>query len=395
MACIIPRPDAQTLFKHYSDLFSSNVLGGAPIIPESNEWYAAALNYAMAEEFYAITEQQLREQDPRYACCENLIAMAAKHGVFPKTAQAAQGYVILTGTPGSQLPSTIEIIAGGKNYRSTGTVPAQMSTGTVTIQVRAIEPGPDGNASGNVTTGQLATAIVGVNREVTVCGGRFCGGAAAEGCEAFRSRYIERLTYKPRATSAWIKEKLLEWPCATRVCERLGACCPEDTPIEQCGDNLQFYVMFDGSFPCGIAPDNITADINKWMFGERQGYGQGQVEVGVCGSIHTAKPHLVNLNIDIDGCPTPSQQDQIKSDVADLFTTICPSQILRARQVELIVANVLGADVATFARFTSVTPNPAEATISTCGDVEPACDYLPCLNSLTFTGPNGDAQEAC
>lgn len=398
MSCIISRPDSQTLFNHLKDMFSSDVLGGAPVVPESNEWYATSLNYAMMEEFYAIMEQQVREADPRFACCDNLIAMAARQGVFPNAAAAAQGYVILTGQPGSALPSTIEIIAGGQNYRTVGTVPARLTTNSVTLRVRAIQPGPAGNSAGAVTTGMLTTAIDGLDREVTVCGGRFCGGADAETCEAFRSRYIERLTYKPRATAAWIREKLLEWPCATRVCERVGVCCTcadDGTGCAGCGDALQYYVMFDDSFPCGIAPDNITADINAWMFGARPGYGQGQVDVGICGSIHTPIAHMVDLNIDIDGCPTPSQQNQIKDDVADLFRTVCPSVPLLAKQVELIVANVMGPDVNVFARFTSVTPNPAEASISQCGDVNPACDYLPCLNSLTFTGPTGAGNGGC
>lgn len=399
MTCLITRPQPQALFDHLSNLFSASVLGGAPVVPESNEWYVTSLNYAMMEEIYATMDQQMRERDPRWACCENLTAMAAKNGVFPRSAVAAVGYAVITGDVDALLPSTIEILANGQTYRSTGTVPARLVSGQATIQIRALQPGPGGNSNGSAQSGTITTPIAGVDSAVTICGGRFCDGEDAETCEAFRTRYIARMAYKPRATAAWIHEKLLTWPCVTRVCAREGSCCSCDEGEDGCGclgcgDKLQFYVLFDNTFPCGIPPDNIVQDINLWMFGERPGYGQGQVDVGVCGSVHTPIAHLVNLNIDINGCPTPAQQSQIKEDVSDLFTTICPSTVLLARQVELIVANILGADVAVFARFESVNPDTTQAVITQCGDVEPACDYLPCLNELTFTGPQ-DTQSGC
>src|SRR4029077_3218089 len=96
----------------------------------------------------------------------------------------------------------------------------------------------------------------------------FCSGAEAETCEEFRKRYLDRLAYQPRATMAWIKQKLLEFPCATRVCVREGSCCRCDpdcvnggTPCESCGTLMQFYVLFDDTFPCGIPPQHIVEDI--------------------------------------------------------------------------------------------------------------------------------------
>ncbi len=398
MACLITRPDPQTLFDHYRNMFSADVLGGAPIVPESNEWYATLLNYGMAEEFYAISEQMWKERDPRYACCDNLLKLAADDGVYPREASFAQGYVTLTGTPGAALPRRIEVIANGINYASVGTVPAAIdSLGTATLRVQALEPGPSGNAAGNVTTGQLATAIPDVDRTLVVCGGQFCGGGLAEECEQFRTRYIARKQYQPRATAAWIKNKILEWPCATRVCERSGSCCVCPEPCTDpkcqcagCGDSLDFYVMFDTSFPCGIAPSNIIDEINLWLFGERAGYGEGQVDIGVCGKLHTATALPVNIDIDIAGCPTPSQLTQIREDIRDFFTTLCPSQPVFSQQINLIVVNILGTVGFNIdARISPVTPNAATAEVSQCGDVEPACDYLACINEINISGPTG------
>ena len=102
----------------------------------------------------------------------------------------------------------------------------------------------------------------------------------------------------------------MEFPCATRVCVREGSCCRckaecSDCGCKNCGNRMEFYVLFDGVFPCGIPPQNIVDDITDWLFGEHQGYGEGQVEIGVCGQIYAPIPLSVNVHIDIEGCPVP------------------------------------------------------------------------------------------
>src|SRR5262245_66668595 len=109
MACIITRPDPQILFNRIRDMFSVNVLGGATVVPESNEWYVISNDYAMAEQFYAIADQMWRETNPETACCDNLYKMAAQHGVFPRPAVHAEGYAKLTGVSETDVPSAIEI----------------------------------------------------------------------------------------------------------------------------------------------------------------------------------------------------------------------------------------------------------------------------------------------
>lgn len=395
MACIIQRPDPQVLFNRIKDMFSANVLGGGQVIPESNEWYVVANDYAMQEQLYAIADQMWRETNPETACCENLFAMAARNGVYPRPAGFAQGYAKLTGTPGAAIPNNLEIATSIGTYVATGTVPLALGDdGTTIIRIKALVPGSSGNSAGTVTTGTLTTPAPGIEDQVAICGGALCGGTDAETCEAFRQRYVKRLQYKPRATAAWIEEKLLEFPCATRVCPREGSCCRCDEDCTNpncgcsaCGDKLQFYVMFDNSFPCGIPPSNIIADIQTWMFGEHQGYGEGQVEVGVCGQIYAPKPFYINVIIDIADCITIAQKEQIIADIKDLFSIICPSEILVAKQVELIIANVIGANVNANVRFEAVNCGRECGYITQCG-IEPECDYLPCLNQIQFTpGP--------
>lgn len=396
MACSIQRPSPQALFDRYRNMFSVTVLGGSPVVPESNEWYVTSLNYAMAEEFYAISEQAWKERDPRYACCDNLIKLAEADGIYPRAATQAEGYIKVTGTAGATLPDRLEVLIGDSNYQTVGVLPDEVpSTGTFVARVRALEPGTKGNGNGTTTTGTLASGVAGVNRTVELCGATLCGGAEAEDCETFRRRYMDRKSYQPRATSAWLKEQLLAWPCATRVLERSGTCCGCGDPCidpecqcEGCGDRLEFYVMFDNTFECGIPPENVVHDMNVWAFGERNGYGEGLLEIGVCGRIVQPVGVPVNVYIDIDGCPSASQQNQITADITALMRTVAPSQLLRAQQFELVVANIMGGDVNVQARVELVTPDPDAGTINHCGDYEPACDYLPCLNEVIYTRPD-------
>jgi uncharacterized phage protein gp47/JayE len=393
--CVILRPEPQVLFNHLRDAFSATVLGGGRVIPESNEWYVISNDYAMAESFYAIADQMWRETNPETACCDNLYAMAARNGVFPRTATHAEGYAKLTGTVGAAVPPSLEIATSAGIFVSVGSIPLTIpQTGEIVIRIRALQPGPGMNADGDITEGTLTTPAPGIDDEVVICGGQFCGGQDAEDCEAFRKRYLERLAYQPRATMAWIKETLLQFPCATRVCVREGSCCrcePKcgDCNCVNCGTKMEFYVLFDDVFPCGIPPQNVVDDIEDWLFGVHQGYGEGQVEIGVCGKIYAPKPLMVNVIIDIVGCPTTTQKQMIEDQVQALFRRICPSMPLRVRQIELIVASVMGPEFNAQARFEIIGDyDNSMVHVTPCGDLEPECDYLPCLNEIQFVYPD-------
>lgn len=405
MACIILRPDPQTLFNQLQNMFSSTVLGGGTVIPETNEWFVVTNDYAMAEQFYAIADQMWREANPETACCDNLYKMAAQRGVFPRPATHAEGYAKLTGLEGSDVPLTVEIQTSVGTFVSVGTVPLTMPpSGEITIRIRALTPGPEYNSAGTVTTGTLTTPAPGINADVVICGGQFCGGKNAEECEEFRKRYLDRMAYQPKATMAWIQQKVLEFPCVTRVCVREGACCRcnaecTECGCKNCGNRMEFYVLFDDVFPCGIPPENIAHDISLWLFGEHQGYGEGQVEIGVCGEIFIPKPLMVNVFIDIEGCPSSSQKQIIEDQVHDLFRRICPSLPLRTKQIELIVASVVGAEINAEAHFEiagyedQIPPFPRDMVWMTACSLEPECDVLPCLNTVTFVNPDQGATQ--
>lgn len=393
MACTIERPTPQALFNRLRDMFSTTVLGGAPIIPESNEWYVTSLNYAVAEEFYSFAEQQWRERDPRYACCDNLIELARADGVYLRAATFAQGYVRITGTPGAGIPDgVIQFTSNGVTFELSGSIPQVMpATGRVTALFRSTVAGPDGNTTAGAT-GTLVGVIPGINQTVTILGSGFCGGQAEETCEEFRQRYIARKQYQPRATDAWVQQKLLEWPCVTRVCRRGGNCCDptDECSCSDCQNKIEYYVFFDNTFECGLAPECVIDDITIWMFGEPQGYGNGQMEVGICGQIYTATPALIDIVIDGVVCITPSQQTEITDQLRDFFKTICPSEMLYTRQLETIIANVLGTSVGFDIMLSS---DSTQVEVTPCG-IDPECDIMPCFGSVTFPSAQ-DVIGAC
>lgn len=392
--CTIARPDPRRLWESIASRFSATVLGGADIIPESNEWYVTALNYAMAEEFYAYADQLYKETDPRTACCDNLVSMAADWGMYPNPATFSEGYVQLRGEPGATLVDPLEMLAGGIEYRSTGRVPARLGgNGRATVRFRALEPGPQANLDG-VTQGRLQNPPAGVNTNVVIYGGQFCGGAPEETCEQFRTRFIERMAYRPRATNAWLVEKIMEWPCVTRVCDRAGECClenPDDCcSCANCQDNVcnDFYVMFDGTFDCGAAPQCVLDEIQEWLFGPegRQGRGMGQAPIGVCGRLHAVRLARFDMAIDVHDCITPNQQEAIEQAVREYLQTVCPSTEIPIQALSVVIGQVIGVGTPFDVTMTSRNPNLANTDV--CGSLIPICDVLPCLADITFTGPD-------
>lgn len=393
MVCKLDRPAPQELFDRIKNNFSANVLGGYEVIPESNEWYVVSNDYMMHEAFYSMAEAQWKAQDPRYMCCDDLYDYAGVRGFAPNPASPAQGYVTISGTPGTIIPTPIEIVIEDQNFRSTGTVPSAMpAEGSFDVRVKAVVPGVDSNIAVTSSTGTLATAVGGLNNEVAVRGTSFCGGADAEDCETFRSRFLLAHGYHPRANVQWIIDKLKEWPCVTRVCERAGSCC--EAPLEgndcgcnTCSQSLGFYVMLDGTFDCGIPPSCVITDINNWMWGDPPGKGLGQADFGMCGEIFAPVASVIDVIVTGMACATTAQMQIVRDRIKDLFLTACPSQLFQVKQVELAIAQVVGFSDAFEVTFFDTTGN---MTFTPCGDLDPNCDIMPCLGQIEFVGlPQG------
>ncbi|MGL5733253.1 MAG: baseplate J/gp47 family protein, partial [Beijerinckiaceae bacterium] len=241
-----------------------------------------------------------------------------------------------------------------------------------------------GNGLGT-TAGRITTSIPGISQDVQVCGGYFCGGSDAETCEEFRQRYIRRKAYQPRATLAWLKEKALEWPCVTRVCVRNCSCC-------EAVFDVQLYAMFDDTFPNGIAPVEAIQELSEWMFGTPQGLGLGEVEIGVFGGFYAVTPAKFNIVIDGLQCLTGEQIEQIKVAVTDAMKTLCPSERLCARTIDLIIAQIAGVSCDFCVQLDILDP---DKLADDNGDLVPDCDVLPVMNDVIVLADQCVGTETC
>lgn len=381
MACPIPRPTLQSLWDRIANSFSANVLGGAPIIPESNEWYVVSNDVLAQDAFHAMGERMWAERDPRQACCDNLVAMAADRKIFPHPARRAQGYVTLTGVAGATITAPLTFSIGGVAFEtsSTATVPASIGAdGRAVVPVVAATAGSAGNTISSAA-GTMITSLANVDAAVTVCGSSMCGGRDAETCEQFRTRYIARMQYRPKGDLQWAIDALMDgWPCITRVCVRNCGCCPEVYRVE-------FYPFMDTTFPHGIIPATVLQDIQTWFFGATQGLGTGQVPFGVYGQLYSPVAAPVNIVIGGLECLPTAAINTIRSEVSALLDARCPAELLCLRTVELAVARIAG----TGCNFTVALEPASTATglaVTSCGDIQPDCDVMPVLGTVEIAG---------
>lgn len=388
MSCRLERPAPQELFDKIKDKFSNTILGGFEVVPESLEWYVVSNDYAAHEIFYSIAEQQFKSLDPREACCEDLYHMAARRGVLPKPASFSQGYVRISGIPGSSLPPRIEVAFGSSRFvvisQDTDVMP---ESGFIVARVQAVIPGSEANYSpSTVDSGTLVSPLEGIDTDVQAYGSVFCGGSEEETCEEFRSRYIERLSFKPLARQSWLIDKIKEWPCVTRVVQRSGECCEvlgqdtRDCDCSKCRGTFEFYPLFDSTFDCGIPPSCVIDEMNTWLFGDPMGQGLGEAEIGICGKLYQAQPAYVNVRVGGMSCATMNQIGLVKERIRGLMRQAQPSQVLKQRTMEIAVSQVMGDDSDYTVAFEILSGGISVS--SHCGDLIPGCDVLPCLNEI-------------
>lgn len=377
MACPLPRPTLDALWTQTANQFSANVLGGAPIIPESNEHYVVSNDVLVKDAIYAVAERQWKETDDRQNCCDNLVARAARRGVYPYPARRAQGYVTLTGTALSVLPSTMQFSLGGTTYEvAPGQTPPSAigSDGKAVVPIVAQTAGASSNTV-STTTGTLLTTIAGVDTAVTLCGSSLCGGRDAETCDEFRVRYLSRIAYKPVANLQWAIDALRDgWPCVTRVAVRNCGCCTEVYKVE-------LYPFMDSTFANGIVPDQIRSDMQDWLFGNPQGLGLGKVPFGVFGQLYS--PTTAKVDVVVTGleCVSSTTIEAVKTQITSIFTNRVPGELLCLRTVDLAVAQIIG-NGCNFSTSLEPATGATGLSLTSCGDIQPDCDVMPVLGVI-------------
>lgn len=392
MACGVTRMDSATLFQWHLDLMSTDVLGGSPIIPESNEWYVASLNFAMHQELLSVIDVEWRERDPRYCCCDNLVKMAALDGVYPRPATPAIGYATITGTAGAALPSSLSMRLGERLYKTTGTLLSKMpSSGSLTMRVRSYEVGSSTNLStGADLSGALTSSTTGVDTAVTFNGGNFTGGQDAETCEQFRLRYLERLAYTPSLRLVNVENLILDLPGVTRVCLVEEGClnAANTACTSSCNANIRgFYVFMDDTFENGIVPECVVDALNTEIFGDNLGYGEGLVDIGVCGQIHVCTAVKVALTVSGVSATSQDKQTALIDAYTEFFTLICASSAITHAALNATAYQIFGSSVSFTVTATSL--DTEHCVINDVGDIIPSCGYVPVLSGVSFANTTG------
>lgn len=376
--CFIARPAPQDLFDRTLNLFSANVLGGGDVVPDSNEWYVVSNDYFAQETFYSIADQQWRETNPREACCDNLVRMAADLGIYPRPATYARGYVKIEGTPGSALSANLRVLFGESTYKvDTGqTVPATMpDSGFVILRMVALDAGPAGNGlTVGKNSGTLTSSYTGISNTVTVFGSHFCGGKDAETCEQFRTRVLHRISHAHRANFKGITEDLTEYPCVTRLVHRSCSCCTEK-------GRLDLFVFMDETFAYGIPPQSVLDDMGAWYFGTPQGFGLGVADFGIEGTFYAAQPITVDISITDLPCTSAEQMELVRRRVAQFVNQLDPGVRLCVDVIKAIVIQVIGVACDMAVKLTVAGRNMTPK-----GDFEPGCDELPKPGVVTVKG---------
>jgi hypothetical protein len=380
----LPELSPQEQWDQLQRMFSANVLGGAPVIPESNEWYVIGNDYLVNQTIRSLMQTELQERDPRYACCDNLINLASYDRIYPRPARAAQGYMRVSGTTGAAIPSPLQFSLVGQAFTSApdAVIPATMpATGSFTVRAVADVAGTSGNITATAaSTTELQTAVAGLTRAVVLEGGKACGGLEAETCEEFRRRYLARIGYRPRLSFDLVSQWILDdWPCATRVCVR--GCCGDEEE-EPCGAApLRLYVMFEGTWDGGAAPASVITELNTWLWGETPGLGQGRAPIGMCGEVYPYTLGAVSLTLEGVACLAPEVQAEIRRRLNEYFSALCPNVSVCEKDVIAIAAQVAGSPCPIEATFSTTATT---VTVDDCGSVVPDCDVRLILSSLTF-----------
>lgn len=299
---------------------------GRPVKPRSSLEMIAAIVGAIA---FEVTGDIQRLRDQLFIdtmCCDSLERYAAGLKIYKRPASRSRGFVRLSGIAGTQIPADIEFVSdGGFEYRldDTATNPSVVDgDGTATLLIQAVLPGIGGNIltdGDSVGTGNMTISVSGLDQRVVFPDG-MGGGAETETCEELRERLKSRQQNALIAgNKAFYDAAIREFPGVERVCFS-GCSCDNCS----CSPVITAYPFFgkDVYPPHGVPPDIVLNDILKYVFGERNGHGEGLAPAGAIGQVLPACPCPISVKIYTSNAVNPQSLALIKAAVDEFFDTI-------------------------------------------------------------------------
>lgn len=301
---------------------SSRLLGGNPVLPQSNlddiAAYVAFLQFAN-EKACESMESMLT---PLTAVGSQLDQWGGAFGVTRLMPTPAVGTVTVSGVSGSTLPAgTILTRCDGFEYVTTENVTLTGSTGSVPVE--ATESGATGNytVSGELNIGSVSGGFQSIALVEIIS-----GGSENECDDDLRQRILTAIRSPCRVgTKNDYEFWALQYPGVTRVC------CV-DQP-RGCG-TVDIYVMMDNSYVDGFPLGSDIELINESIFGSN-----GLAPLGVCGEVLAPTNCPVDITVSNVGTVSAEEFDAVletlQSSFLDFFN--CAGQTVCRADIEIVL----------------------------------------------------------
>lgn len=180
--------------------FRANLKGSDAWLWPNNVNVSAKVIGGAVKPAYDFIDYVARQRFVSTADGEWLDKHGADYGLPRKAESYAEGSVTLDGVDGTSVPAGLEIRrADGLRYTLIGG--GTVASSTVTVLVRANEPGKDGNALENVAV-TLTAPFTGLTGSGVVATSGIGQGTDPETDQSYRARLLQRLQYPPRGGSA-------------------------------------------------------------------------------------------------------------------------------------------------------------------------------------------------
>lgn len=338
--CTIPRPDISDLQEATKTEISTRMLGGAPVLPMSNEDVLAFVMAGVTNMMHGFVTQGLKESDPKDMCCDNLVAYAARHGIYIQAAARARGLVTITGTPGATIPGNIRFVGDdAQEYKldpSYITNPTVLSgAGSAVLSIAASGGGTRYNAPGG-TQLVVSSTIPNIDGTATTSTAGLTGGTDDETCDELRARVLDAEERGTLSTNvSWFIEQTMAFPGVTRACnDECEGCCEQ---------GLLLYPFFDGAYTDGVPPQSVVDAMNVWMFGPARTHGEGLAPIGVMGEYRVPTATVMNVQLAcVDGCAPNVAEVAATALAAVIKEETCVGSSICLEHLAAAITNALG-----------------------------------------------------
>ncbi len=298
--------------------FSTRLLGGNPVLPQSNfdimAGFIAFLQFGN-EKFIESVRDGVT---PVGSTGSNLESWGSTYGVGRLAASAASGTITLSGTNGSILPAGT-VLTRCDSFQYVTNSDATIVGGNASVSVTASTAGSSGNfpAGGVLNVGSVTAGI----NNVALSQG-ISGGSEIECDDNYRVRILSAIRTPCRTGTAedydfWVRQ----YPGVTRVCVLEQ---PEGP------GTVSVFFMMDDTYPDGVPmPADVTA-VSDSLFG-----AGGLAPLGIVGTAQA--PTLLPVDVTLSFTEVVSAQDAqaiqdaISAAFLDFFdcgqSLVCPADI--------------------------------------------------------------------